>query len=435
MVRRAIVVWLLVAGWAPWVELRAGSAPAAEDMVEEVVVTASRITRPDYSYSNPVFSVGGDVLRSSGIKDMAEYLANVPALVGSVSSTFTSGGGIEGTNGLTALNLRNLGPQRTLVLVNGRRYIGSPFSGAAFVDIDTLPVALIERVEVLTGGASALYGADGVSGVVNFVMKDRFEGLDISMEAGASSKHDAQSRSAALTYGTSIADERGHFSIALTYDEDKNLYHNRRSFTSPSGYSVFVQNPNNPGGLDTLPDQVPLRDIRFAESSRGGALDITFDGFPEFDADGSVWDGGLFIEPFYQQGGDGQPLVEFLTDLLPDEENYTLNTFFDFDVTENLRFFSEFAYHKNESYAEFEPIFDFVLVILPDSPFIPANVAAQADIAVLNSKDNWDLGVRTDETERETYRGVLGVEREVHDLLAGEVAYTYGETDGEYRTR
>jgi iron complex outermembrane receptor protein len=101
--------------------------------IEEVTVVASRIERPDNEYSNPVFSMTGEKIQASGIRDLSLYLKQIPALSGSTDTSDTAGGELEGTNGLTALNLRHLGFSRTLVLVNGRRYVGSPFPGAAVV--------------------------------------------------------------------------------------------------------------------------------------------------------------------------------------------------------------------------------------------------------------------------------------------------------------
>jgi iron complex outermembrane receptor protein len=296
-----------------------------------------------------------------------------------------------------------------LVLVNGRRYVGSPFPGAAVVDIDTLPMNLIERVEVMTGGASALYGADGVSGVVNIVMKDNFEGLNISGQSAASSKKDAESNFLNMTYGKDFADGRGHVSVGLNYTKDNSLDHRSRGFTSGTGYARFVQNPDNPNGDADKPDQIPLGDIRFADYSRDGAVDITLDGIPEFNADGSVWDGGRPIDFEYQQGGSGTPIVDFLADLLPEQTRQSINVMADFDVSDELNFFSEFAFSKNDSLAAHEPTFDSVLGFFPDSPFVPANIAAASGgIPLLVTRDHFDMGVRTDDTTRETLRTVLG---------------------------
>lgn len=268
--------------------------------MEEVTVVASRIERPDNEYSNPVISLSGETIRASGIRDLSLYLRQIPALSSSIDSSVFAGGNVDGANGLTALNLRHLGFTRTLVLVNGRRYVGSPFPDAAVVDIDTLPINLIERVEVMTGGASALYGADGVSGVVNIVMKDNFEGLNISGQTAASSEGDAESNFLNMTYGKDFAGGRGHFSVGLNYTKNEDFDHLQRHATSDPGYATFVQNPDNPNGDPDKPDQVPLGDIRFSNYSYAGAVDVTLDGLPEFNGDGTPWNAGRPIELEYQ---------------------------------------------------------------------------------------------------------------------------------------
>ncbi|MFT4713843.1 MAG: iron complex outermembrane receptor protein [Candidatus Azotimanducaceae bacterium] len=402
--------------------------------MEEVTVVASRIERPDNEYSNPVLSLTGDIIRASGIRDLSLYLKQIPALSGSTDTSDTVGGEFAGTNGLSALNLRHLGFTRTLVLVNGRRYVASPFPGAAVVDIDTLPMNLIERVEVMTGGASALYGADGVSGVVNIVMKDDYEGLDISGQSAASSQGDAESNSLNMTYGQGFAGDRGHISLGVSYAKDNGLNHQQRAFTSGVNYATFAQNPDNPNGDADKPDQIPIGDLRFSEDSRAGAVDINLDAIPEFNGDGSVWDAGRFIDPIHQQGGDGAPIVEFLSDLLPKQERQAINLLVDFDLSEGLNIFSEFAYSKNSSDAAFEPIFDFVLAIFPGGAFTPAHIElAAAGSPVLVSRDNWDMGVRTDETKRDTFRTVFGARGDIGKGFEFEVSYTFGESDVETR--
>ena len=114
--------------------------------------------------------------QKSGVTDVTDYLKTLPALVASTDKNDAAGSNtFIGGTGLTLLNLRNLGEDRTLVLVNGRRHVAG-LPGSAAVDVDTIPFALLERVDIQTGGASALYGADGVSGVVNFILRRDFEG-------------------------------------------------------------------------------------------------------------------------------------------------------------------------------------------------------------------------------------------------------------------
>jgi len=402
--------------------------------MEEIVVVASRIERPDNEYSNPVFSMTGAAIRASGVRDLSLYLKQIPSLSGSLDASMFSGGRIDGATGLTALNLRHLGFSRTLVLVNGRRYVGSPFPGAAVVDIDTLPMNLIERVEVMTGGASALYGADGISGVVNIVMKADYEGLEISGQSAASSKGDAESNALNMTYGTGFSGDRGQLSLGVSYVKDNSLHHSRRRFTSGANFATFVQNPDNPNGDSNKPDQIPLGDIRFSDYSAAGAVDISLDGIPEFNGDGANWNGGRYIDYEHQQGGDGSPLVDFISDLIPEQTRQAINLLVDFDVSDDLNLFSEFAYSKNKSVADQEPIYDSYLVFFPGSAFTPQNIETAAEgNPVLITRDHYDMGIRTDKTTRETLRTVLGARGNLGKGFTFELSYTYGESDVETR--
>ena len=300
------------------------------------------------------------------------------------------------------------------------------------MDIDTLPAALIERVEVMTGGASALYGADGVSGVVNFVMKDRYEGLNVLAQVGSSSENDASSASLSVTFGSAFADERGHISLAFGYDDDERLSHRDRDFSSGTGWQRFVQNPDNPTGDPALPDQVPLGDIRFFDFSQAGAVDVSLDAVPEFNGDGAIWDPGRFIEPFYQQGGSGTPLVDVeLGDLLPENKRYTLTALFDFALTDEANFFADVSYTERDSRSSTGSTFDYALVFAPDTPFAPQNIkdAAGGAPLLVNRDHSLDWGVTASDTERKTIWVVTGFNGSLGAGLDFEISYTYGESD------
>jgi len=177
--------------------------------LEEVVVTGSRITRFEGDYVAPVLSLGAEQMEQSGKVNIEDFVSEVAALIGSTGS-FESMSGSNGTRtGINSLNMRNLGTSRTLVLVNGRRHVSSIATGEPLVDTNTIPTALIERVDVLTGGASAVYGADAVSGAVNFVLKDDFEGFSMRTQGGMSGQRDAEEYFAAFVWGANFADGRG----------------------------------------------------------------------------------------------------------------------------------------------------------------------------------------------------------------------------------
>ena len=150
---------------------------AVEEVGETIVITGTRISRPELDFANPVTTLSSEAIAQSGKTNIADFLAQSPALIGSQTGSLTGGSETEfGEAGLNLLDLRNLGTDRTLVLVDGRRHV-SALAGSAAVDINAIPTDLIEAVDVLTGGASAIYGADGVSGVVTFRLKRDFEGI------------------------------------------------------------------------------------------------------------------------------------------------------------------------------------------------------------------------------------------------------------------
>ena len=189
-------------------------APAPVTNVTELEITGTRLILPDYTLSNPVNSVSGETLQYSGVTNLTEFLADMPALVNSFDLEESADQSIGGSAGLNLLNLRNLGVQRTLVLVNGRRHVASD-PGTAAVDGNNDPIALVERIDVLTGGASAIYGADGVTGVVNFILKENFDGLDLRAQSGWTEQGGGAQNFASIVYGRNFNDGRGNFPLAF----------------------------------------------------------------------------------------------------------------------------------------------------------------------------------------------------------------------------
>src|SRR5512139_2163356 len=167
-----------------------GQDGAAEPQGEPIVVTGSRIVRRDYEANSPIVTVGEDLLKATGTSALETSLNKLPAFT--PVQTPSLGGDIQptatNTPGAATVSLRGLGTNRNLVLVDGRR--ATPANALGVVDINTIPAAAIERVEIITGGASATYGADAVGGVVNFILKKNFEGLVLDGQAGISERGD-----------------------------------------------------------------------------------------------------------------------------------------------------------------------------------------------------------------------------------------------------
>ncbi|MEM1230113.1 MAG: TonB-dependent receptor [Pseudomonadota bacterium] len=227
-------------------------ALAQEDtIIEEVVVTGSRLRRSNESSSQPLALVTGEQMARAGQPDIGEILNDQPALLASVTGTnsIDASANAAGTNfdeansvGGAALDLRGMGIARTLVLVNGRRHV-SGVEGTSAVDINTIPPGLIERVEVLTGGASAVYGADAVTGVVNFVLKDDFEGFEFDIQSGISGESDAESSVFNAIFGRNFGDGRGNITLAGRYETRVGLRQGDRSFLAGDG---LWDNDTNP---------------------------------------------------------------------------------------------------------------------------------------------------------------------------------------------
>lgn len=418
----------------------AQETPETEEAVdEEIIVTGTRIPRPDYEFSNPLTSVSGESIQYSGITNVTDFLQDLPALVGSANTAANSGDqGFIGSTGLNLLNLRNLGTQRTLVLVNGRRHVPAvPASGD--VDTNTIPTDLIARVDVLTGGASAIYGADGVSGVVNFIMRDDFEGLRVRGQYGEPEEPGAESGFASATAGFNFARGRGNLAASIEVSHDGRLESNDRAHTRRG--ARIVRNPNDfIGGVDdpNIIDRIPLDDLRWYQSGTGGAVDVDFDFNMDFDGNTDApWDNGVFpdgINSFtFQRGGSGTPVAGYGRDLIGETDRYAFNVFGHYDFNEHVRFFTEQKWVLTEGLSFGQPTFDLFLLMTADNPFIPANIAtALADAGsteFLVTRDNLDFGFRGEDISRNTYRGVVGFEGDINDWLSYNIAYVYGEVE------
>ena len=218
-----------------------------ETNFERIEVTGSRIIREGAMAPTPVTVITGDELLSTGVTNIGEALNQLPVL-GSTFSLANSGRFI-GISGLNLLDLRSMGTDRTLVLVNGKRHVASS-AGTASVDINTIPSVWVDKVEVITGGASAIYGADAVTGVVNFILKKDIEGLDVSATKGWADDNPHAKDRLSLSYGTHFDQERGNAAFAVEYSAQNQLEAFDRDQTLTS-FTSF-KNTHRPGRDHTL---------------------------------------------------------------------------------------------------------------------------------------------------------------------------------------
>lgn len=268
----------------------AANSPDEAPAIQEVVVTGSRIRTPALESVSPITAVSAEDVKASGVTRVEDLLNSLPQVVADQGSGLSMG-----STGVATLNLRGLGPQRTLVLINGRRLMGGdPGAGgaastnlgyASAADVNQIPVALIERVDVLTGGASSTYGADAVAGVVNFVMNDHFEGVRIDANAGIynHSNHngfinpllekrgfptvtgtnwDGQNKDISLIMGHNFADGAGNFEGYLGYRRESPITADHRDNAacvlgeSKGGYACGGSSNSAPAVFFSNGDQI-----------------------------------------------------------------------------------------------------------------------------------------------------------------------------------
>ena len=205
----------------------ANSAVAAEEdaakQVERIEVTGSRIKRTDMENASPVLVLDREAINSAGQVSIGDILQQIPAAGAALNTAFNNGG-----NGSTNIDLRNLGAQRLLVLVNGRRWISGLDST---VDLNTIPTSAVERVEVLKDGASAIYGSDAIAGVVNIITRKDFEGLELSSYIGENaSEGDGRKYTTELTLGTT--NEKSGILINMSHTTQQEIMAGDREISS-----------------------------------------------------------------------------------------------------------------------------------------------------------------------------------------------------------
>jgi len=250
-------------------------ANSNDGLLEEVVVTGSRIKRDPTTAPTPLIQVSREEVVNSGLASVIDVLADIPALSGSIVPEDTTGSGLN-DGGLSLLNLRDLGTGRTLVLVDGRRHVGSA-AGSLSVDIDTIPRLLIERVELVTGANSAQYGADAVSGVVNFVLRRDYEGLEVDAANAMINKDGQTNKRISILGGTNLLGDRLNVYGSFEHEENEEVRDADVDWRADA-WSFFARDfdpvtaPN-----DGVVDQILLKDARTLSIAAGGRLTLVSD--------------------------------------------------------------------------------------------------------------------------------------------------------------
>jgi outer membrane receptor protein involved in Fe transport len=254
----------------------APDATAQAGAEQQITVTGSRIRRPNLESTVPITSIGGEAFFQQGDANIGETLNELPQL----RSTFSQqnpGLGI-GIAGLNLLDLRGLGTARTLVLVNGRRHVAADIlNNAVSPDVNSIPNDLVERVDIVTGGNSAIYGSDAIAGVVNFVLRRDFDGEQLRGFVGVSPHGFGGNQYVSAMVGRNFNGNRGNITLHGEYSKQVRIFGSELPWLqSLNGFGVVDQDPAGlPQGSDGFPDSIFLRDVRAANIDRRGLIPIT----------------------------------------------------------------------------------------------------------------------------------------------------------------
>ena len=461
------------------------TASAQDNPSDEIIVTGSRIaTDSSITAPSPVQTLTIDDFTRSGDIEIAASLRNIPALQGSDPATLDSAQGFAAT-GVSTLNLRQLGTDRTLVLQDGRRHVPG-VEGTATVDVGSIPQALIKRTEILTGGASSIYGADAVSGVVNFVTRDGrdFDGIEYRFQGGISDEGDAEDFFGSIAGGGEFAEGKGSGVLAVEFNHSTSIVNRDRPRFAGAGFSSLNNSNaflNGVLGLDPASEQAFVPNRTLPVSSAGSTIAVSpFQGaFPfgellgSFDANGNfnpstdmipvipgtnipvlqVIDGGavrafnpgIATGAFNAIGGDGIAIAETAPDLtlIPELTRFVASSAVDYEVNDHITFFADAKLAYNESSAVAGIPFSDDIEIALDNPFLPQAIQNQISVldalepgstpSIFVARDNLGSEINAGTSaERTTIRASGGFRGTIPGLdFDYEASYSWGRTDAD----
>ena len=445
-------------------ELELDRDPGTEEpaKLERVSVTGSRIARPDFESASPIVTVPAEAFQQTGAPTVEATLNKFPQFVPSFDGTSNN----PADGGKAQLDLRGLGPEATLVLIDGRRLV--PSTGTGVADVNIIPPTLVDRVEIVTGGASAVYGSDAVAGVVNFRLKPYFEGIEFGGSTARTAEQDGEQWDVNVTAGTRFAGGRGSVYGFVSRSERELLTYGERSF---SRYPLLYLGP---GAGTTGPGNafVPFgsgiieEGFSFVFAGQGAnpmsrdAFDTLFEsyGFPAgsvpfqprlgFNSDGTLFTRGTFA-PGSVVNFRGEQDPFFFNDLAysynfapPNALQLPLErtSFFGrgtFDFTPSTRLYAEALYADYSVSSRLAPTpadFEFMPVT---NPYVPEDLKFLLDSRPVPDEPLFwakrlsELGPRVSETRYDTYQATVGLEADVFGWWRLDAYLQYGESDQE----
>lgn len=425
------VALLLTIGTAGAQENASGQN-ANDEPLEEVTVTGTRVVRDGFESPTPVTVLGQESLDEMGVTVVADAVNRLPMFSGSVTTRNASTTISGGSAGVNTLSLRGLGPNRTLTLLNGKRIVTSQYrnrdNNGGAVDTNEFPSGLIERVEVVTGGASAAYGSDALAGVVNFILDTDYTGFKGSVQGGATTHGDGENVMGTFTAGLPFADGRGHFLFNAEHAYQAAIPYNDRDWAQTS--YAFISNPNYTPD-NGQPRHLTVTDAGLSVATRGGlivncatapgvACPLRGTQFLEGGTPASFQFGSLISGPVMVGGDWEQSRVNTDMSLALQLVRDTAFSHVRYDIGSSTTAYATVHWaHTEGENKQSAPNFNLGNVtILSGNPFIPAAVQAEMTAAGIPSftlgTTNFDLpnfGARNDRTLK---RYVAGIEGEVN---------------------
>ncbi len=408
--------------------------------IEAVVVTGSRAVKDGSRAPTPVTVVSGEQLQKASPGQLGEAIIQLPAFRGS-SRPSTGNVSATGPNSGSFINLRNLGAQRTLVLIDGRRAAPSALSGAT--DINVLPQELVKRVDVVTGGASAAYGSDAVSGVVNFILDSDFTGVKGLVQGGVSTKGDARSEKASLSFGQSFDDDRGHVLLSGSYYHTPGLQSlNDRSWSS-QGWGT-ITDPANPSKLlirSNLNSSLTSRGGVIVTSAAGAAAGANALSGIQFLSGGGVsaFNTGTLRSTLNQIGGDGARPTTNLSAAITTESLFGRASY---ELTPRVKVYAQGQY--GASHNRYNQVQSFEIpglngvTIYSGNAYLPASVQAAMTQGGIPSftlgRVNFDIGPAVADARNRTSDLLTGLDADLGRGWSLSAYYEHGRNQQTIRT-
>jgi outer membrane receptor protein involved in Fe transport len=415
--------------------LDAAHAQAAEASSEvgEVVVTGSRIVRSGFTAPTPTTVLGVEEIAKKAPVNIADYVNQLPQLAANTTPRVGNGGTSTGTNGINSLNLRGLGANRTLILLDGQRVVPSGINAA--VDINNLPTALVERIDVVTGGASAVYGSDAVAGVVNFIVNKRFTGIKGTFSGGVTSRGDDRTYTGELAYGRAFAGGRGHVLASAEFADVEGIDSVDREWFDRCNMLVFA--------ASVQPQRVVRCNVNTRTVAQGGVITSTALANTQFGVGGVPLPFvlGAPTDTLFMVGGN----TWTEGDTVALDSKLKRRSFWgrvSYDLTDDITASFEASYggsktRNTAAYQRSPGAGSTALTVRADNPYLPQSIrdrATQLGISTfLYGYSSYDLGKPRNEADRDTYRAVASLNGALAGNWKWNAYYQYGRTDLDVR--